>query len=245
MKTRLRLVTVGAVTLIIGLVVVFPARVAYQWFAPPTFALTGISGSVWSGSALAAQVNGVYLRDLKWRAQPLALFTGQLAFDIEASTASGFVEGNVGLGIGGETALTEFNASLSLHTLQQTLGMPGLTGMLNAQFDRIVLVDGIPVAAEGTLEVANLVAPMVTRSSIGGYRVEFFTQESGVMASVEDTDGVVDIAGSLQLSSDGTYQFIAQLVPKTDTPADLRQQMQFLGTANERGQYEMRLEGQL
>ena len=245
MQTRLRLATVGVVTLIVGLLVVFPARVAYQWFAPPNFALAGLSGSVWSGTATDAQVNGVYLRDLKWRVRPLALFTGQLAYGIEAGTASGFVEGNIGLGVSGEIALTDFNAALSLRSLQQALGMPGLTGMVNAQFVRIVLDEGIPIAAEGTLEVANLVAPMVTRSSIGGYRVEFFTQESGVMASVEDTDGVVDLAGSLQVSSDGSYQFIAQLAPKPDTPADLRQQMQFLGTANERGQYELRLEGQL
>ncbi|MDH3751514.1 MAG: type II secretion system protein N, partial [Gammaproteobacteria bacterium] len=95
------------------------------------------------------------------------------------------------------------------------------------------------------LEVADLVAPMVHRSSIGGYRAEFFTQDSGVMASVEDTDGVIDLAGSLQISSDRSYQFIAQLAPKNNTPASVRQQMTFLGSANERGQHELRLEGQL
>lgn len=65
------------------------------------------------------------------------------------------------------------------------------------------------------------------------------------MASVEDTDAIVDLAGSLSVSADRTYRFLAQVAPKSTTPEDLREQMRFLGTPNERGQYELRLEGQL
>ena len=65
------------------------------------------------------------------------------------------------------------------------------------------------------------------------------------MASVEDTDAVVDLAGTLEIRPDRNYQFIGLIAPKATTPARLRQQMQFLGTANERGQYELRLEGAL
>ena len=39
---------------IIGLLAVFPARVAYRWLAPPQLAMTGIEGSVWRGGAAAA-----------------------------------------------------------------------------------------------------------------------------------------------------------------------------------------------
>ncbi|MDH3433631.1 MAG: type II secretion system protein N, partial [Gammaproteobacteria bacterium] len=141
--------------------------------------------------------------------------------------------------------LTGVKASLTLQSLQTIVRMPGLRGNVNAQFDRLIIDSGLPVAADGVVEVADLVAPAVNQASIGGYRAEFFTQESGVMASVEDTDGVIDLAGSLQISSDRSYQFIAQLAPKDNTPASVRQQMQFLGSANERGQHQMRLEGQL
>ena len=96
----------------------------------------------------------------------------------------------------------------------------------------------VTVEAKGELEVSNLVVPLVDRNSIGGYKAEFFTQESGVIASIEDTDGVVDVAGSLNISTDGSYEFFAQLGAKSETPDKLRQQMQFLGN-------ELRLEGQL
>lgn len=240
-----RLLTVGLVTLVIGLLVFFPARVAYRWFAPAAISVAGISGSIWSGEAREASAGGIYMRNLRWRMRPSSLLTGKLAYAIEASPASGFVDARAALGMTGTVTLTDFKASLSLQSLQQIVPVPGLRGMVNAQFERLVLDDGLPVAADGVVEVADLVAPAVYRSSIGGFRAEFFTQESGVMASVEDTDGLVDLAGSLQISEDRSYQFIAQLAAKNNTPANVRQQMTFLGSANERGQHELRLEGQL
>jgi len=239
------LAAVGLVTLIVGLMIFFPARVAYQWFAPPVLSLTGIEGSLWSGSAREGAASGIYARDLKWRLRPLSIFTGELSYAFEASPEGGFVEGNVGLASDGSIALTDLNAALSLHDFQGTIALPGLTGNVSAKFTRLLLDNGIPVAADGVIEVANLLVPTISRSSIGGYRAEFFTQDSGIMASVEDTDGVVDLAGSLQLSSDQTYQFLAQIAPKENTPDRVRQQMQFLGSANERGQHSFRLEGQL
>ncbi len=245
MQARSRLLTVGSITLLVGLLVFFPARVAYQWFAPDTISVAGINGSIWSGQARAASVRGIYVRDLRWRFRPFSLFTGKLAYVVEASPASGFVDALVGVGLSGQITLTDVKASLPLQALQRAVEVPGLRGKVNLQFERIVLDGDLPVAADGVLEVADLTVPLVYRSSIGGYRAEFFTQEAGVMASIEDTDGVIDLAGSLQLSSDRSYRFIAQLAAKSNTPESVRQQMQFLGSANERGQHELRLEGQL
>jgi hypothetical protein len=38
---------------------------------------------------------------------------------------------------------------------------------------------------------------------------------------------------------------VAQLAAKNNTPANIKQQLQYLGSANERGQHELRLEGKL
>ena len=240
-----RLLTAGLITLFLGLLIFFPARVAYRWFAPDTIAAAGIDGSVWRGTAREARASGVYVRNLSWRFKPLSLLTGKLAYAVEASPSAGFLDARVALGVTGNVTMNDVKASLPISALQQAVSIPGLGGELNVQFERLQFEDGLPVTADGTVEVANLVAPPVYRSSIGGYRAEFFTQESGVMASVEDTDGVIDLAGSLQISADRSYQFIAQLAAKSNTPASVRQQMQFLGSANERGQHELRLEGKL
>lgn len=245
MAARSPYVIIGLVTFIVGLLAMFPARVAYHWFVPPGVAMSGIEGSIWRGAVREGNIRGVYVRNVELDMQPLALFTGKLGYAIEADAASGFVDGSVAIGPGGFAEWTDLTASFSLQALQDSVAMPGLSGTVNLTFEKLVFENDIPVSAVGNVEVANLRAPLIHRAAIGGFRADFFTQESGVMASVEDTDAVVDLAGSLSLAPDRTYQFLAQVGPKANTPADLKEQMRFLGTANERGQYELRLEGQL
>ena len=86
--------------------------------------------------------------------------------------------------------------------------------------------------------------PEVARDSIGSYRADFNTQNNGIVASIEDTDGILDLAGSLQIRTDRTYQFLAQVILTSKTPAAVRQQIQRLPPPNARGQYELREEGQ-
>ena len=62
---------------------------------------------------------------------------------------------------------------------------------------------------------------------------------------VDFDDANVDLAGSLSIAADRTYEFVGRVAPKDDTPAEMREQMRFLGTPNERGQFELRLEGRL
>jgi general secretion pathway protein N len=245
MHARRRLIVAAVLTFLLGLLILFPARVAYRWFAPPAAAFSGIDGSVWYGSARQVSVNGVYLRDLSWRIKPQSLVTGKLNYAVEATPASGFIEGDVGIGIGGKLTFSNVNAALPLAALETATRMRGLRGNASIQIERLEISDGVPVAADGKLTVSNLVAPRVYRGSIGGYSAEFFTQNNGVVASVEDTDGLLDIAGSLQLGSDRTYQFIAKIAPKANTPDSVERQLRVLGSADERGQRELRLEGQL
>lgn len=244
-KLRSRLVLAGVVTLIVGVVATFPARVAYRWFAPPALELGGISGSIWTGRAAGARAVGMSLRDLEWRFRPLNLFAGRLAYDVAAVPDNGFVDATAGLSFGGAVELRNLQASVSLGALESVVGMPGLRGNVSLQFDRVTLQNGVPVAADGIAEVAGLTAPLIDRGPVGGYKVEFFTQDSGVKATVEDTDGIVDLAGTLDLAPDRSYRFTGLIAPKPATPERLRRQMQFLGTPNERGQYELRLEGAL
>ncbi len=245
MTLRSRLIVAGCVTLLVGLVSVFPARVAYQWLPAPTFSLAGISGSVWSGRASQASSGNLYVQDLRWQIKPLSLFVGQLRYKIEANPNPGFIDGQVSVNLSGAVTASDLRGSISLQPFGQLVGIRGLNGTLNIEFERLVIENGLPIAANGVFEVLNLVAPNIHRASVGGYRAEFFTQDTGVVASVEDTDGLIDVAGSLQLSADGTYKFVAQLAPKGNTPDSVRQQLQLLGSANDRGQHELRLEGQL
>ena len=242
---RKSLLLVGLLTFVAAFVALFPARVAYNWFAPPAVQLSGLEGSIWSGSAAEMSAAGLYLRDLKWRLRPSRLLTGKLAASVEASPSSGFVAADVAIGPGGSIALSDVNGSLPLRDFASLARMPGLAGDASVRFEELRIRDGLPVAARGTLAVADLVAPMVDPASIGGYRAEFFTDDNAVIGSVEDVNGVFDLAGSLRISADRTYQFLGKVAATDGTSEKLRRQLRFLGTPNERGQHDIRLEGQL
>ncbi len=244
MITRNRgLVLLALLVLAIALIIMFPARVAYRWVSPPFVQMGGIHGTVWNGSAREFSTNGVYLRDLTWNMHPLQLITGKAVYDISGSPVSGFFESEASLSIAGKLTLRNLTASVPLAMLERASKIAGLRGNANLQIERLELVSGRPAAIDGTVDVANLLVPMLASSSLGGYRAEFFTQENGIVASVEDTNGVVDLAGSLQLNQDKSYAFIGQVAARPNTPDNLRQQLRYLGPANDRGLHELRLEG--
>jgi len=237
------LVLLAVLTVVVALVITFPARIAYQWISPPFVQMSGIQGTVWNGSAREFATNGVYLRDLTWRMHPLGLFTGKANYDISGTPVSGFFESEVTVSLGGTLALTNLSASVPLQMFEEASNIAGLRGNASLQFERFELTAGRAAAMDGTVDVANLLVPLLGSASLGGYRAEFYTQNNGIVASVEDTDGVVDVAGSLQLNPDKTYAFRGQVVAKPNTPDSLQNQLRYL-PKNDRGQHELSFEGQ-
>lgn len=244
MRSRRSLLLLGVFVFIVALVISVPARVAIALIAQPGIAVSGVSGSVWSGAAEEASVAGIYLRDIKWEASFLPLLTGKLAYRIEATPMSGFVETDLRIGFDRTLYLTNFTAAMPLQVLAGVQNAQALGGNASARFERIEIVDDLAVVADGVIQVADLVIPEVARESLGSYRADFNTQNNGIVASIEDTDGVLDLAGSLQIRTDRTYQFLAQVILTAKTPATVRQQLQRLPPPNARGQYELREEGQ-
>lgn len=241
-RTR-RLLLLTVLTVVVALVVSFPARVAYKWLSPPLLKINGIQGTVWKGNARAFSTNGVYLQDLEWKMHPLKLLVGQAHYDVSGSPISGFFESEVIVGLGGTVTLRNLTAAVPLQMVEGAAKIAGLRGQANLKFERLELTAGRATAIDGTIDIANLVVPMLSGASLGGYRAEFFTQNNGVMASIEDVDGVVDLAGSLQLNPDKTYAFLGQIVAKPNTPDNLKKQLRYLPPADDRGQQELRLEG--
>ena len=240
-----RLIVIGVLTLIVGLIVMFPARVAYHWFAPPEVAVAGISGTVWRGNAQSADIGGFYVGNIEWRFRPLGLFTGRLSYSITARPQFGTLVTDAALSPGGSVTLTALESNVSLQPFDAAVGVRGLRGTAGVQLDRLVIADGFIAAAEGNVDIRGLVVPMVSREPIGAFEVELSTQETGIVASIVDTGGLVDVAGSLTLSADRSYSLLAILAAKPETPQQLRQQIEFLPGADAPGRHELRLEGQL
>lgn len=245
MRSGKRLILAAIVTLVAGLIITFPARVAYQWFAPGELKLSGINGSIWRGNAAQGSARGVYLTNVKWRFQPLALLTGKLEFATSSNPASGFLDADIAFGAGGSLTMSDVAAAVSLASMADALPLSGIEGDATLQFDQIVIKDGVPIEAVGTVNIANLVSRYLSPDKLGDYRAEFQTADDGILGSVEALSGVLDLAGTIRLTKDRNYEFIGQVAAKQNAPVGITRQLQFLGTANSRGQREFRIEGQL
>jgi general secretion pathway protein N len=228
----------------IAIVVLFPARVAYKLASPPHMEISGLSGSIWNGAAREFATNGVYLRNLEWRMRPLSLFGGKALFVVSGEPTSGFFDSELAISLGGSTVtLSKLSAALPLAMFEKAAGVPGLRGNASLQIENLRLVNGRAAALDGSMDISNLVVPILARTSLGGYRADFFTQGEGIVASVEDTDGVIDLAGSLQINPDKTYSFRGLVMAKSNTPDSLRQRIEYLPRTDRPGQHELPLDG--
>ena len=166
----------GILTAIIAFVVLLPARVAYKLASPPHVKISGLSGTVWNGKAEEFATNGVYLRNLEWRMRPLSLFTGKASFVVRGEPSSGFFDSEVAVSLGGESVtLSNLSASLPLGMFERAAGVQGLRGSASLQISNLNLVGGRPAALDGSIDIANLVVPLLARASLGGFRIDFFS----------------------------------------------------------------------
>jgi len=235
---------VGTLAALAAVVALFPARVAYRLASPPHVAMSGLSGTAWNGTASELSTNGIYLRDVQWHLHPLSLLSGQPAFKVSGAPVTGFFDSEVAVSLDGTSVtLSDLKAALPLAMIEKAAGVPGLRGNASLQIERLELVGGRAAALDGVVNIANLVVPVVDRATLGGYRADFFTQGDRIVASVEDTDGVIDLAGSFQLNPDRTYSFHGIVMSKPNTPDSVRERIERLPKTDRPGQYELPLEG--
>ncbi len=245
MQRWTRLAVTGAAVFLAGLVLLFPARVAYDWFAPETVRLSGLSGTVWSGSAAEGTFGGFYAGDLRWRFRPAALLSGKIGYAVSAEPAGGLLESKVAISPAGAVHLADLRAGLPLAALADNAALAGIEGVLDLQLGTLVLDDGWPVRAAGTAEVRGVVVPPLSSAPLGDYGAQFETADEVVTGRFEDVSGVLDLSGTLELRAGGAYIVSGRVRATPTAPTALAQQLRYLGSADADGMRTFRFEGQL
>lgn len=240
-----RLIAVGAAALVAALVVTFPARIAYQWFAPDELTLSGISGSVWNGAAAQGSVAGLFLSDISWRFRPLSLAGLKVGYAVAARVPSGFVESDVAFGAGGRVHFNELAAAVSLSSLASLLPDGGIEGDFSLQLDVLVLEGGFPTRVDGTVGISGLILRALSPTALGNYRAVLQTEDGRVSAALEDVSGVLDLSGNLVLERNRAYSFAGKVAATAEAPAAVNEQLRYLGSPDAEGRREFRFEGSL
>lgn len=240
-----RLIFLGLIVFLAIMVTTFPARVAYTWFAPAELQLSGIEGSIWNGSAAEGFAAGAYIQNINWQLKPMALMSGNLAYQTSSNPASGSMTSEVAVGMSGELTLSNLTGKLPLDLVHPAFQQNGIRGDISLEFDSVVISNGMPSTVVGSVTIADFFVPDLSTSTLGDFKADFNTTDGNVVGSVKDIDAVIDVAGTITLNSDRSYAFIGTVAPTSATPASIVNQLVFLGSANEYGQHDFRFEGRL
>lgn len=227
MSSRLSLLALGVGVYLAVAIGSFPATLAYRWFGPDGLTLAAVEGSIWSGRAAYGSAAGLTFSRLRWQLHPTALLTGKLSLSAEADLADGIASADV-TASSERIELADVRVSAKLESFRQQFALGDVSGNLSLSLARLELVAGVPVAAAGTLTIAELYsAPLipiegVTSIPLGNFRAEFTTGEQpGIVAHVTDEGGPLELEGRITLAPDRSYSMDALIKPRAGAPQEL------------------------
>ena len=233
MLGRFSWIALGLGTYLVFVMVLFPASVAYRWFAPDSVRLSGIEGTVWAGNAILGSVGNVGFYDLEWRLRPWYAVFLQVGGQLQARLADGFLSTTVQAGLT-QMTLTELQATVSLAGLRDLLPLGAMQGLVSAQFERLRIENEWPVEAIGEVRVGELgVPPMMIPGGelleLGNYRVRFSsTQSADLVGSFENQGGPLEATGSLRFSPNRAYAIEGVARARPGAPPELVQGLEIM-----------------
>jgi hypothetical protein len=204
----------------------------------------GVYGSWQQGGVGPCQVGPLRLTALEWRFKPWALITCRLASTLSLRTATSAMAATISRGWGtvammdveGEWAAAEFASLLS------PLGV-SLGGVLSPTLERIVIRQGRIVEALGTLswQGATMVLPWAVE--LGDLSLALSTSNAGVLATIKDTGGPLQIHGNMLLKADGSYTLAATLTARQPARQGDLDRIALLGQQQANGQLQLAYSG--
>ncbi|HEY7641417.1 MAG TPA: type II secretion system protein N [Steroidobacteraceae bacterium] len=248
MKKVWPLVALGIFAFLLFALVSLPAATVLSYFHPPGVTLSGVSGTIWKGRAQAVRSGSMHIGSLEWDLNVLALFTGKLGADVKVTRTDGFAQGSIALSTSRIT-LRKFNASLPVSALPPNVLRGGWTGTATVRLDQLAIENSWPVAATGTIEVADLVGPANRPASLGGYKVVFAegaATAEGLKGALSDTGGgPLAVNGTVDFRKDRSYLVSGLVATRPSAPSDMARTLEILGAPDEQGRRQFSIEGSL
>ena len=219
----------GAILLVAALAIMAPASLLDRRVADLSggrIRISAATGTVWNGSGeLALLPDGARI-PIAWRLEPLPLLRGGLAGSLTAGDATRPATFTVERE---DFTVHDFAIALPATSVLRTAGVPD--ALTNAGGTLVLDVadltrrgDRLDARADLKWTDAALPAPLTgTRIALGDLRLVAAGSGSQVPATLSNSGGEVDIAGSLLFSTRGTPQIDARVKPRPQLPADRRE----------------------
>lgn len=202
-----RWIALGAGAYLVFAIALFPADVAHRWFAPDEFRLSGVQGTVWSGSAALGSAGPLGFHGIQWQVRPWTVLLARPGGSFETGFGDGFLQADVRAGPGA-VSLTAVRAGFSLSALASALPIAGISGQVSLELAELIVRDGWPTSAEGELRLGRITVPPLVGNDpivLGNYNVTL-SGGDGLQGLFEDRGGPLQVRGSASLTAAGQYE---------------------------------------
>lgn len=247
MKRLWPLVALGVGAFVIFALVTLPAGVVLSWLNSSGVTAGGVSGTIWNGRAQVLQVQGAHIGSVEWKLHILPLFTAHASADVKVTRIDGFATTQLSASPTGTVRFKNLTASLPLSALPPGVAPGGWAGTLNGKFSQLTLEKGWPTEVGGTLDLVDLTGPARNPSKAGSYRLVFDPAASTaemLKGAISDAgDGPLQVAGTIELTSDRNYKVNTLIAARPNAPRNLVQALEFLGPPDDQGRREFITEG--
>ena len=224
-----RWIALGAGAYLAFAAAIFPADVAYRWFAPGEFRLSGVQGTVWSGSAALGSAGPLGFHGIQWRVRPWTVLLARPGGSFETGLGDGFLQADVRVGPGA-VSLTGVRASCSLSALAPALPIAGIRGQVSLELAELAVRDGWPASADGLLRLGRITVPSLVGGDpivLGNYNVTL-SGDDGLQGMFEDRGGPLQVRGSASLTAAGEYEIRGAVRARPEANAALTRGVELL-----------------
>lgn len=213
----------------------------------PGLTVRQVEGSALYGSAWGIGFPGVRVENLAWRWRPWALATGQMNYRLQLSEPQLRLEGTVGVDLNHRIHIDDLQGRLPVAKLTGLIGPTPLamTGDLELDVARLRLGEnGLPQAAQGTARLLDARSSF-PRLALGDFGMTLTTEEDNIVGVIKDEGGPLEFTGTLTLSPEGRYRFLAQIGIRDKTNRELQGILSLLGRPDGDGKWRINLSGTL
>ncbi|WP_088213092.1 type II secretion system protein N [Shewanella sp. Shew256] len=244
-------IIIGVLVYLVFLLALFPASVAVRLAPlPANVGISGVSGSIWSGSIETLNLQQRQLEQVRWELSPWALFLGKVKLDFQVGSratpvsAKGLITWSMG-GISAQGLRFEAPDSFLIGNAK----LPFRTE-INGEVSLLVetLEQGKPwceqLSGKLFLNQTN-VKNQFGNYPLGNIELGLSCVEGKAQLATDESKNQLGIIGTLQLDEGNMIKVAAKIKETNEQPEDMRKSLGMLGKRGSDGYFPVVYQGRI
>ncbi len=243
------LLLLGVLAFVVTFAWKFPAAGVLPHVNTHPVQISGVSGSVWHGSAsrVVAQPEIEPITNVNWTFQPQALLKTAAGMRVSFDWLGGKGEADVARKLSGMVSISDALMRMPAKSLEQFLPLPvaSFAGVINADIDSLELLNNKLHSTTGLVNWRNAEVSGAVNARLGNVTLEVTPDKNLHRGKLTNADGELEIDGDFQIDQKGDFVVDLKVKPTAATPPELAGMLGALGRRSSDGSYRRRNQGNI